>query len=168
MAAAHTEAVGGSAFSLNLGLKRERMLLSADDPRTRMRKNLDKHLRAVGLEHLPLAWLFELTPGKDGNRLHLHGVVDTSGLADADISRLEAALIKAAGVASHAIGGERQLDIRPVYYAAGWVDYLLKNTRRTAATLRLDQDKLFSLNHTMTRRAQDTYDAARLAAKRKS
>lgn len=168
VAAAHTEAVGGLAFSLNLGTKREGMLRSADDPRTRMRKNLDTHLRAVGLEDLPLAWLFEVTPDKDGNRLHLHGVVDTSGLSDADISRLEAALIKAAGVATHAVGGERQLDMKPIYYAAGWVDYLLKNTRRTAATLRLDQDRLFSLNHTMTRRAQDTYDAARSAAKRKA
>lgn len=168
VAAAHTEAVGGFAFSLNLGPKRESMLLSSDAPRTRMRKNLDKHLRAAGLEDLPLAWLFEVTPDKDGNRLHLHGVVDTSGLSDADISRLEAALIKAAGVATHAVGGERQLDMKPVYYAAGWVDYLLKNTRHTAATLRVDQDKLFSLNHTMTRRAQDTYDAARSAAKRKA
>lgn len=167
VAASHTEVVGGWAFSLNLGLEREGMLLAAVDPRTRMRKNLDTHLRAVGLEDLPLAWLFEVTPGKDGNRLHLHGVVDTSGLSDADISRLEAALIKAAGVATHAIGGERQLDMKPVYYAAGWVDYLIKNTRRTADALRLDQGKLFSLNHTMTRRAQDTYDAARSAAKKK-
>ncbi len=132
-----------------------------------MRKNIDKHLRAAGLEHLPLAWLFEVGPDKGGNRLHLHGVVDPGQLSDPDLCRLEAALIKAAGLATHAIGGDRQLDIRPLYYAAGWVDYLLKSTRRTANLLRLEPGDLFVCNHPMIRRAQASYELARVTAKNK-
>ncbi|MFD1807409.1 hypothetical protein ACFSHQ_03635 [Gemmobacter lanyuensis] len=74
----------------------------------------------------------------DFGRLHLHGVVDVSGLDDPGVERLRQALIRAASVAEGAIGGERQLDLRPIFDPVSWTDYILKYATRTAKEFGLD------------------------------
>ncbi|WP_135429119.1 hypothetical protein [Pseudotabrizicola sediminis] len=139
-----TAAVRGMAVTLNLGIRRESMLVDHDDPRLRMRQNLHHHLAAAGFRNLPYAFVFEVTPERDGSRLHLHGVIHTSGFSSDDLTRLRNALRKAASPASGALGGQRQLDMVPLYNAAGWSDYLLKDASRTADYLGIDHPFMLS------------------------
>ena len=155
----HVAASKGTAVSLNLGFRRESMLWSVEAPKRRMMQNLHKHLSAAGFGRLPYAFAFEITPATEGHRVHLHGVIDTSGLTAADTLRVETALRHAASFASGPIGGERQLDLAPLHKPAGWVDYALKNRKRTAHELGLD-DTVF-MNDPMRRLAKDYYQRFR-------
>lgn len=102
---------GGHAISLNLGIRREAMLTDHNDPRRRLMQNLNKHLRDAGFKDLPYQFVLELNPESEGGRLHLHGVIDTSGLTPDDLPRLCHALCRAASVA---IDGERQIKMTPL------------------------------------------------------
>lgn len=155
-------ASGGKAVSLNLGTARESMLRCHQHPRRRMTQTLSKHLSAAGLGQIPYAFVFELTPKKDGGRLHLHGAIDTSGLTTTQTKLLENALIKAASEATGAIGGKRQLDLAPLYNPAGWADYLLDDTPTTKRELRLDNP--FMVSKSMSRRARTYFELIRSAA----
>lgn len=155
----HVAASGGVSVSLNLGFRREAMLWNVGNPRRRMMQNLHKHLSAEGFGELPYAFTFEMPSEAEGHRLHLHGVIDTSGLTDAEIQRLGVALRRAASYASGPIGGERQLDLGPVHNPAGWVDYVLKNKARTARELRIDDTIL--MNNVMRSLAKDFYQRYR-------
>lgn len=84
----HTAAAGGLAVSLNLGIRRESMLVYHEAPRRRMMQNLHRQLSSAGFRDLPYAFTFEMTPEADGDRLHLHGVIDTSGLSTDQICLL--------------------------------------------------------------------------------
>jgi len=125
----------GVAVSLNLGIRREGVLLNHEAPKRRMMQNLYKHLSEAGLGKLPYALAFEVAPEAQGGRLHLHGAIDTSGLTDPDMQRLGTALRRAASFACGPIGGERQLDLGPLHNPAGWVDYALKDMARTKREL---------------------------------
>lgn len=155
----HAAAAGGVAVSLNLGIRREGMLLNHDDPRRRMMQNLHKQLSAVGLSHVPYAMVFEMTPEREGERLHLHGVIDTSDLDQGDRMRLSEALCKAASLASGAIGGLRQLEMVDLHNAPGWADYLLKDATRTARELGIEHP--FMLNTPMKREAKVYFEQLR-------
>jgi hypothetical protein len=147
---------GGMAVSLNLGTARESMLRGHQNPRRRMTQNLSKHLSAAGLGHIPYAFVFEVTPKKEGERLHLHGAVDTSGLSPTQIGLLRRALVKASSEATGAIGGKRQLDLTPLYNPAGWADYLLDDTPTTKRVLGLDNP--FMVSKSMTSRARTYFE----------
>lgn len=157
-----TSATQGTAVSLNLGISREGMLLYHDDPKRRMTQNLSKHLAAVGLGDIPYAFVFEFTDGEDGGRLHLHGVIDTSGLTASENQLLRDALVKAASPADGAVGGQRQLDMAPLYNPAGWADYLLEDTAKTKRELRLDDP--FMISKTMRRMARTHFELLRTEA----
>lgn len=152
-------AANGLAVSLNLGISRETMLKEHADPKRRMTQNLSKHLSEAGLGHLPYAFVFELTPEREGGRLHLHGVMDISGLTSAEVERLNVALVRAASVASGAIGGQRQLDLVPIHDPVGWTDYLLKDATRTARELGIDDP--FMISKPMRRMAKTHFDLLR-------
>ncbi|MBT9247922.1 hypothetical protein KM031_22405 (plasmid) [Gemmobacter fulvus] len=152
-------AANGLAVSLNLGISREAMLRTHANPKRRMTQNLSKHLSEAGLGHLPYAFVFELTPEREGGRLHLHGVMDISGLTSAEVERLNVALVRAASVASGAIGGQRQLDLVPIHDPVGWTDYLLKDATRTARELGLDDP--FMISKPMRRMAKTHFDLLR-------
>ena len=152
-------AANGVKVSLNLGIRREGMLIDHDNPRRRMMQNLQSHLSASGFGKLPYAFVFETTNEDDGNRLHLHGVMDTSGLSRDDLARLGKALRNAASYASGAIGGERQLDTGPLYDAPGWSDYLLKSATRTAREMGIDDP--FMMNNPMKQAARRYFDGLR-------
>ena len=152
-------AAKGLAVSLNLGISRETMLRNHTNPKRRMTQNLSKHLSEAGLGHLPYAFVFELTPKREGGRLHLHGVMDISGLNSAEVERLNVALVRAASVASGAIGGQRQLDLAPIHNPVGWTDYLLKDSTRTARELALDDP--FMISKPMRRMAKTHFDLLR-------
>lgn len=154
---------GGTAVSLNLGTARETMLRDHQNPRRRMTQNLSKHLSAAGLGNIPYAFVFELTPVKEGGRLHLHGAIDTSGLTMTQTKLLENALIKAASEATGAIGGKRQLDLAPLYNPAGWADYLLDDIRSTKRELELDDP--FMISKSMTSRARTYFELLRSEAR---
>ncbi len=149
----------GVAVSLNLGVSREMMLRHHADPKRRMTQNLSKHLAAVGLGDIPYAFVFEITPAKDGGRLHLHGVMDTSGLSAAQSRLLHEALIGAASAATGSIGGKRQLDVAPLYNPVGWADYLLDDTPRTKRELGLDDP--FMISKSMRRMAKIHFELLR-------
>jgi hypothetical protein len=155
----HTAAVKGLAVSLNLGIRREAVLLEHADPRRRFTQNLSKHLSEAGLQSLPYALVFELTREADGGRLHLHGVVDTSLLSAADLERLRVALLRAASEAEGAVGGKRQLDLSPIYDPAGWADYVLKGIARTKDELRIDNP--FMISKPMRRLAKVHFERLR-------
>ncbi|MES2432987.1 MAG: hypothetical protein V4586_04090 [Pseudomonadota bacterium] len=156
----------GVAVTLNLGIRRESMLIEHDDPRRRMTQNLHRRLSAAGFGKVPYAFAFEMTPERDGGRLHLHGVMDTSELSDADLERLGEALRKAASHASRALGGQRQLDMAPLFDAAGWADYLLEDATRTARDLRIDTP--FMVNDPMKRLAKSYFDRLRMEVNRRA
>lgn len=155
----HTAQAGGHAISLNLGIRREAMLTNHSDPRRRMMQNLNKHLGDAGFKELPYQFVFELNPESEGGRLHLHGVIDTSGLTPDDLPRLSHALCRAASVASGAIGGERQIKMTPLHDPAGWADYLLEYTTRTAREMGIEHP--FMRNNHMTRAARQYFDGFR-------
>jgi len=150
---------GGRAVSLNLGIRRESMLMFHDDPRRRMMQNMNKHLKAAGLEHVPYGFVFEVTREPDGNRLHLHGVVGTTGLSSEQYDHLHHALCKAASEATGALGGKRQLVMDPLHDPAGWADYMLKGATRTARELGIAH--VFMRNNRMTRAAKGYFEALR-------
>lgn len=154
-----TAEAGGHAISLNLGIRREAMLTDHDDPRRRMMQNLSKNLRDAGFKDLPYQFVFELNPETEGGRLHLHGVIDTSGLTPDDLPRLRHALCRAASFASGAIGGERQLHMEPLHDPAGWTDYLLEYASRTAREMGIDHP--FMRSNPMTRAAHEYFDEFR-------
>lgn len=156
----------GVAVTLNLGIRRESMLIEHDDPRRRMTQNLHRHLSAAGFGKVPYAFAFEMTPERDGGRLHLHGVMDTSELSNADLARLGEALRKAASHASGALGGQRQLDMAPLFDAVGWADYLLEDATRTARELRIETP--FMLNDPMKRLAKSCFDRLRMEVNRRA
>lgn len=157
----HTKAAKGLAMSLNLGIRREGMLLYHEDPHRRMMQNLQRHLSASGFKDLPYAAIFEMSPRQDGGRLHLHGVIDTSGLSRDDLPRLEDALRKAASEAIGALGGERQLELKDLNDAPGWADYMLKSVTHTAQELRIDREKIFMMNQPMRRAAKSFFESLR-------
>ena len=154
-----TAQAGGHAISLNLGIRREAMLCDHDSPRRRMMQNLSRHLRDAGFKDLPYQFVFELNPESQGERLHLHGVIDTSGLTPDDLPRLRHALCRAASVASGAIGGERQIKMTPLHDPAGWADYLLEYATRTAREMGIEHP--FMHNNPMTRAASRYFDEFR-------
>lgn len=136
---------GGHAFSLNLSQDFEDALRSRSDMRERMAQLLRDSLRIAGFGELPIAWVFELNPDAVANfdRLHLHGILGgTADLPQADLDRLKKALCEAAGKATGATGGERQLDLKPLSYAPGWASYMLEGIRMTADRLGLDPQEL--------------------------
>lgn len=157
-----TAAAQGTAVSLNLGISREGMLLYHDDPKRRLTQNLSKQLAAVGLGDIPYAFVFEFTDREDGGRLHLHGVIDTFGLTASQNQLLREALVKATSPADGAVGGQRQLDMAPLYNPAGWADYLLEDTAKTKRELRLDDP--FMISKTMRRMAKTHFELLRTEA----
>jgi hypothetical protein len=118
---------GGHAFSLNLGIGREGALFNSDDPARRLSLEINRALRR-SLDHvIPYNFVLELTRDSDGyERLHVHGsfIPGKESLAD-----IQDALTRAAGGAIGTLGGDRQLDARPIYNAAGWASYVTKAKR---------------------------------------
>jgi len=124
-----------------------------------MMQILQRHLSEAGFGDLPYAFVFEMAPERDGRRLHVHGVMDTSGRSDEDMPLLSDALRRAASQACGAIGGERQLVIDPLYDAVGWADYLLKDATRTAREM--DIEHPFMMSAPMRRAANRYFDELR-------
>lgn len=157
VAVASVEAVGGHAFSLNLGSRREDMLLSHSDPRRRMSQNLNNRLKEAGFAGLPYAFAFDVEPKSD--RVHLHGVIDTRGLSSDDLKRLDHALRRAGSEASGALGGERQVMLKDVNSAGGWVDYTLRAQRRAQEVLGVENAVFISTP--MNRLSKQHFEALR-------
>lgn len=158
-------AAGGVAVSLNLGIRRESMLSTNADPKRRMMQTLSRHLSEAGFGKIPYAFVFEISPADNDSdgRLHLHGVIDTSGLGAADLEAVERALRKAASETSGPIGGQRQLLLKPLQDPAGWADYLLKDVRRTTRELGIDDP--FMINNPMRKSARDHFEHLRRGAR---
>lgn len=156
----HVALAGGSAVSLNLGIRREASLLNHEDPRRLFQKHLNKHLVAAGLRGLPFALAFEVTPEASGSvRLHVHGAIETAHLTRIELDRLHDALRRAASFSSGAIGGERQLDMRPIHDAAGWIDYVIEDQAKTRREMNVDD--IWLLSQPMLRRAKETFEGLR-------
>ncbi|WP_339109166.1 hypothetical protein [Thioclava sp. GXIMD4216] len=120
-----------------------------------MMNNLRRCLNAHGLGDLPYAVVLEVS---DTERLHLHGVIDTSDLDAASRAALGDALISAGSEAVGAIGGKRQLDLQDISSADGWADYCLKTASKTARLLEVDKDDLIMINNPMKRVARRFFE----------
>ncbi len=131
---------GGEALSLNFGIPRQLSTQRLQDPRRVFEKALSKQLGLAGLPSLKFVMTLEVTPDGCGtqSRVHTHGAVATAGLTGDQRDRLRAALCKAASVAVGAIGGDRQLVMKPMTCASGWMDYCLKDQAKTKAALGID------------------------------
>ena len=144
---------GGFAVTLNLSIGREHGTSESEDPMRNISKRMNEALNRHDLAGLPLALLLEAAPG-DG-RLHLHGVVI---LRDHDKSRVMKALREGAGFI-HGNTGSRQADLKPIYDAEGWSNYLSKAVRRTGRNV--GHDRLIWISQSLTRPARDRYEEIR-------
>lgn len=131
---------GGEAVSLNFGIPRQLSTQRLQDPRRVFEKALSKQLGLAGLTSLKIVMTLEVTPDDCGSqsRVHAHGAVATGGLTQDQRDRLRTALCKAASIAVGAIGGDRQLVMKPMTCASGWMDYCLKDQAKTKAALGID------------------------------
>lgn len=62
------------------------------------------------------------------------------------------------------VSGERQLLFKPLSYAPGWANYMLKESSRTAEDLRLDRDALVYLDNAARRGAEQAFKEMKCAA----
>lgn len=123
-------------------------------------KVLHRHLKAAGFEKLPYALIFELEPDVgDVGRLHLHGVLDTSGLTHDQLMRVHQVLHKAAGEANGCLGGARQLKLKAVDDPEGWADYMMKSRAQVRRVMNVESP--YMLNQHMIRAARRSYDRLR-------
>ena len=115
---------GHVTVSLNFGVSRQLSCQKVQDPRRVFEKELNRQLNLVGLAGMKLVMTLEVTSHGFGtqSRVHAHGAVETVGLTDDQISAFQAALKKAASIAVGAIGGDRQLVMKPMTSASGWMD----------------------------------------------
>lgn len=152
-----TEAANGYAFSLNLGQRRERMLLSHEDPCRQMSHNINKQLRAIGLKGLPYAFAFEVEPSK--KRLHLHGVIYTQSLSEEEECLLNKAMCLAASKTTGALKGKRQNHLTDLSKASGWFAYTLKDMALTQKVLGVE--KVTFINNPMKKIARNHFESAK-------
>lgn len=131
---------GGEAVSLNFGIPRQLSTQRLRDPRRVFEKALNKQLGLAGLPSLKIVMTLEVTPDGCGtqSRVHAHGAVATEGLTGDQRDRLRTALCKAASIAVGAIGGDRQLLMKPMTCASGWMDYCLEDQAKTKTALGID------------------------------
>lgn len=163
LAARHFALANGQAFSLNLSAEREAELRARADPHKRMAQLLRDRTRAAGFGELPIGWTFEVSPKSEGDRLHLHGVIDLQGIEGSDLSRLKEAMREAAGRVEGK-SAARQLSLKPLSYAPGWASYMLKDEARTAAELRLDRSALVYLSNPARRAAEAHFELIKSGA----
>ncbi|WP_111557465.1 hypothetical protein [Paracoccus sediminilitoris] len=137
MAMASMEREGGSTVSLNFGVSRQRSCGRVQDPRRVFEKELNRQLNLVGLAGMKLVMTLEVTPHGSGtqSRVHAHGAVETVGRSEDQISAFQTALKKAASIAVGAIGGDRQLVMKPMSSASGWMDYCVEDQAKTKKAL---------------------------------
>lgn len=134
------EREGGEAVSLNFGIPRQLSCQRLKDPRRAFEKALSKQLGLVGLACLNIVMTLEVTPEASGtqSRVHAHGAVATAALTEDQREGLRTALCKAASIAVGAIGGDRQLVMKPMTCASGWMDYCLDDQAKTRKALGID------------------------------
>lgn len=137
LAMAAIEREGGEAISLNFGLQRQLSCQRLQDPRRAFEKALNKQLGVAGLPGLKIVMTLEVTPDGCGSqsRVHAHGAAATVGLTGDQHDRLRTALCNAASIAVGAIGGDRQLVMKPMTCASGWMDYCLDDQAKTRKAL---------------------------------
>jgi len=117
---------GGWAFSLNLGIGRESALLHSDDPARRFAHELSREFRKALGHDLPYSFALELCVDAHGyQRLHAHGTLVPGS---EDMAAIQRALIRAGGKIEGSLAN-RQLEMEPLWGAAGWTSYMLKNVR---------------------------------------
>lgn len=140
LAMAVIERERGEAVSLNFGIARQLSCQRLSDPRRAFEKALSKQLGLVGLAGLSTVLTLEVTPKACGtqSRVHAHGAIATAGLTDDQREGLKIALCKAASIAVGAIGGDRQLVMKPMTSASGWMDYCLDDQAKTRKALGID------------------------------
>lgn len=156
---ARIAAVGGMTVNLNFGFRRS-TLIEHHNPRRIFEKHLNKHLNAMGLSGQRFALTLEVTPeDRYGmTRLHVHGAIETAHLSQDERARLEEALCRAASIATGSLGGERQLVMKSFTCPSGWIDYCLKNQRRTKCELQVED--LWILPNAMRRAAKSFHEEA--------
>lgn len=137
MAMASMERQGGYTISLNFGISRQLSCQKLRDPRRIFEKELNRQLNLVGLVGMNLVMTLEVTPhgSRTQSRVHAHGAVETARMSEDQISAFQTALKKAASIAVGAIGGDRQLVMKPMNSAGGWMDYCVEDQAKTKRAL---------------------------------
>ncbi|MBC7139201.1 MAG: hypothetical protein H5U17_10760 [Defluviimonas sp.] len=145
------EANGGMTFNLNLNAAQEERLLHHPDPFRCFQKRLSGALTRHGVNGLP--WAAHLEVDRDSGKLHLHGVFILDGLDKETVKR---ALREAAGLVRKQHSAPRQLRLKDIEDAPGWVGYLGKHVGFTRRFL--GDKNLSGVSQHLTRLARARYE----------
>jgi hypothetical protein len=121
----------GVAITVNLSPAREKALRASADPVKLLATYLNRALGGTAAHEPCYAFQFELSPT---GRLHIHGVVCLEQGTPAELEALKAALAIACGKIKGR-AGSRQVTIKELYSAEGWISYFSKTTERTVELL---------------------------------
>lgn len=122
-------ALHGLTFNLNLSKSRRAAVVRSDDPLRLITKYLNRELKKAELTATPYALTLEISPQ---GRLHIHGVVlPYPGTTEP----LKGALMAAGGKLPGRTAS-RQVQLKQIDDADGWVGYCLKDTKKTAPVIK--------------------------------
>lgn len=122
-------ALHGLTFNLNLSKSRRAALVKSDDPLRQITKYLNRELKKAELTATPYALTLEISPQ---GRLHIHGVIlPYPGTTEP----LKGALMASGGKLPGRTAS-RQVHLKQIDDADGWVGYCLKDTKKTAPVIK--------------------------------
>jgi len=142
---------GGLAFSLNMNAAQEERLLRHPDPFRCFQKRISDALSRQGVNGLP--WAAHIEVDRDSGKLHLHGVFILDGFDKETVKR---ALREAAGLVRKQHSAPRQLRLKPIEDAPGWVGYVSEDAGFTRRFL--GDKNLFGVSQALTRLTKERYD----------
>lgn len=120
------------AFSLNLTPKKQAQLRKADRPAKRLADEIQRACRRELDRAVPISLALEVTAT---GRLHAHGIVTLERREGTAFTKA----LKSAGGQVLGSGAGRQTDLRRLWSATGWADYIAKAFDQTAAALGTDK-----------------------------
>lgn len=150
---------GGYAVTLHPRPDYARDLRAKDRPIRTLSKRFSRVMTKNGLGDLKIILALEIAPSS--GRLHLHGVV----LPEVHPLPLIKSVLRDGAKRISSRSGSRQVTLKPLYDAAGWLGYMQKDIRLTRRLLDLAKtERLVWCSRNMARLARVTYEQRRIAA----
>ncbi|RFB95354.1 hypothetical protein B5K11_10495 [Rhizobium leguminosarum bv. trifolii] len=138
------------SWTLNLTPKKQAQLRKSDRPAKLLADAINRACKRELGRSVPLSLALEVT---SAGRLHAHGVATLERGEGKDFR----AALKSAGGKVEGSGAGRQTDIRKLWSATGWADYIAKAFDRTAEAL--GTDKVFYQCNATRAGAREEYEA---------
>lgn len=147
----------GRAVTLNLHEDFEVLVSAKEDPMREIQKRMNRELKQVDLNQVPIMLVLEAT--RPDRRLHLHGVFIASAF---QLGTLQQSMRAAVGYVSGR-SGSRQFHSKTLYDADGWWVYIRKDRGWTKKITGIaSDDKLWWTSHSMTALVRENYEQNRL------